>query len=111
MENDNLIAPKPSALDFLLRNCWELFYHYLTNLEIGKLDSALTNFSLRIIFLSKVMDFYLVNKIYAKGEIEWILARHITLTKCHLEFEIKGNNKPLYKRIPYHLSYLYNFLR
>ena len=90
MESDNLVTPKLSALDFLLRNCWELFYPYLSNIEMGKLDSALTNFSLRKVYLSKAKDFYVVNKIYAKGELEWILARHISLTKCHLEFEIKG---------------------
>lgn len=91
MEEENFTSTKPSALDFAVRNCWELFYPYLSNQDIGKLDNVLTDKSLRNIYLSKVKDFYLVNKIFSRKELEWILARHISLTKCHLEFTIKGN--------------------
>ena len=52
---------KPLALDFLLRNCWELFFPYLSNLEIGLIDSSLTDIPLRKVYLNKVSDFYLVN--------------------------------------------------
>lgn len=81
---------EPSALGFMLETCSDMFFSYLSNKEIGKLDNVLTDVSLRNIYLSKVKDFYVVNKIYTRMELEWILARHISLTKCHLEFEIKG---------------------
>ena len=78
---------KPSALNFLLRNCWELFVPYLSNQEIGKIDSSIIDIKLRKLFFIKVSDFYLVNKIYSLKELKWILKRNITLTKCHLDFE------------------------
>ena len=77
---------KPSALDFLLRNCWELFFPYLSNQEIGKIDLVLTDIKLRRIYLNKVSDFYLTNKIYSFKELQWIFARNMSLTKCHLDF-------------------------
>lgn len=92
MEKGNSNTSKQSALNIMLETCWEGFFPYLSNREIGKLDSALINFSLRKVFLSKVKDFYLVNKIYTRKELLWILSRNISLTKCHLEFEIKGKN-------------------
>ena len=85
---DTLITPKPTALSFMLQTCWNLFFPYLSNLEIGRLDSALTDRSLRILYLDQVNDFYLVNKIYSEEEFEWILLRNIALTKCHLGFDI-----------------------
>lgn len=81
---------KSSALDYILRNCWEDFFSYLSNQEIGKLDSAFTEVPLREVFLDKVSDFYLANKIYSHKELEWILARNVPLVKCHMAFSYWG---------------------
>ena len=78
---------KPSSLDFLLRNCWEIFFPYLSNLEIGLIDSVLTDIPLRKVYLKKVSDFYVVNKIYSFKELKWILNRNLPLVKCHMHFD------------------------
>ena len=92
MENTSLITldDKPSILMFIFENCVNFFLPYLTNLEIGKLDLILTDVSLRKLYFSLANDFYTNNKIYDYKELDWILNKHITLTKCHLEFEFKG---------------------
>ena len=89
MESNIVNTAKPSALDFILRNCWELLVPYLSNQDIGRLDLSIIHIKLRKTFFIKVSEFYLVNKIYSLKELEWILRRNITLTKCHLDF--KGN--------------------
>ena len=76
MNSNSSHKSDPSALSFMLQT-WKLFYPYLSNRDIGKLDSALTEISLRKMFLTKVSDFYLVNKIYSKKELDWILTRNI----------------------------------
>ena len=92
MENTslNIIYDKPSILMFILETCVNFFLPYLTNLEIGKLDLILTDVSLRKLYFSMANDFYTNNKIYDYKELDWILTKHITLTKCHLEFDFKG---------------------
>ena len=89
MNSNSSHKSDPSALSFMLQT-WKLFYPYLSNRDIGKLDSALTEISLRKMFLTKVSDFYLVNKIYSKKELDWILTRNILWTKCHLAFDCQG---------------------
>ena len=92
MENTSLITidDKSSILKFIFETCWNIFLPYLTNLEIGKLDLILTDVLLRKLYFSMANDFYTNNKIYDYKELDWILTKHITLTKCHLEFEFKG---------------------
>ena len=70
----------------LLESCWVLFYPYLSNDDIGKIDSALTEKSLRELYIKQVSKFYLTNNIYSVGELEWIMKRGIDLTICRLEF-------------------------
>ena len=42
----------------LLESCWDHFYPYLSNEDIGKIDSALTEKSLREIYIKQVKKFY-----------------------------------------------------
>lgn len=86
-------TPKPTSLSFMLQTCWKLFFPYLSNLEIGKLDSALTDRNLRELYLDQVSDFYLSNEIYTEEELEWIIIRNISLTKCHLGFNVETTGK------------------
>lgn len=86
-------TPKPTSLSFMLQTCWKLFFPYLSNLEIGKLDPALTDRNLRELYLDQVSDFYLSNEIYTEEELEWIIIRNISLTKCHLGFNVETTGK------------------
>ena len=70
----------------LLESFWNLFYPCLSNNDIGKIDSALTEKSLREIYLKQLNKFYLLNNIFSPAELEWIMKRGIDLTKCRLEF-------------------------
>ena len=70
----------------LLESFSNLFYPCLSNNDIGKIDSALTEKSLRAIYLKQLNKFYLLNNIFSPAELEWIMKRAIDLTKCRLEF-------------------------
>lgn len=74
----------------LLESAWEHFFVYLSNEEIGKIDSALTEKSLRGLYFKQVGKFYLIRSILSSAELEWILKREIDLVVCHLEFDSKG---------------------
>ena len=78
------------ALTALFESCWDIFYPYLLNEDIGKLDSALTEKSLRKIYAKHLSKFYLINNIYSPSELEWIIKRGIDLTVCHLDFDEEG---------------------
>ena len=88
MESLSLNPREPSALSFMLQTCWKLFFPYLSNLEIGRLDSALTDRNLRKLYFNQVSDFYLTNTIYARAEFDWIIVRNISLTICRLDFDL-----------------------
>ena len=92
MEITSLHTPnnKPSIIRFIFESVWNVFLPYLSNLEIGKLDLILTDVSLRKLYFSLVNEFYLKNKVYNFKEIDWILKKNIALTKCHLDFKLKG---------------------
>ena len=74
----------------LLESCWDLFYPYLSNEDIGKIDSALTEKNLRELYIKQVRKFYLSYNIYSVDELEWIMKRGINLTVCRLEFTYQG---------------------
>ena len=80
----------PSILRFIFESYWEIFLPFLSNLEIGKLDLILTDVSLRKLYFSLVNSFYMKNTIYDYKELDWILNKNISLTKCHLDFKFKG---------------------
>ena len=82
---------KPSILRYIFQSCWDVFLPYLSNLEIGKLDLIITDISLRKFYDCLVDEFYFTNKIYDYKELDWILNKHISLTKCNLEFEFRGD--------------------
>ena len=92
MENTSNITSntKPSILRFIFESVWDVFLPYLSNLEIGKLDLIITDVSLRKIYFSLVNSFYMKNTIYDYKELDWILNKQISLTKCHLDFKLKG---------------------
>ena len=81
-----------SILSFIFESVWAVFLSFLSNLEIGKLDLVLTNKSLRKLYFRLVDEFYLTNKICGYKELDWILNKNISLTKCHLEFKFKGKS-------------------
>ena len=70
----------------LLESFWDIFYPYLSNDDIGKIDSALTDKSLREIYIKQVSKFYLTNSIRSSSELEWIVDRKISLTICRFDF-------------------------
>ena len=92
MENTSNITSntKPSILRFIFESCWDVFLPFLSNLEIGKFDLIITDVSLRKLYFTIVNEFYLNNKIYDYKELDWILNNNISLTKCHLDFRLKG---------------------
>ena len=96
------------VLKLVLQSCGDLFFTYLTNREIGKLDSAISDINLRKFYLKEAELFYLSNQIQSMYELKWVMMRGIILTKCHLDFAFKGNTmlQLLYSRL--HL--LINFL-
>ena len=80
------VSKNRQVLTLLWGNRWDLFFPYLSNREIGKFDSALSEKSLRVTYFKQVSKFYLVNQINTTAEIEWILKRGIDLTVCRLAF-------------------------
>ena len=83
------------VVTLLLDSCWALFYLYLSNDDIGKIDSALTDKSLRELYFKEVSKFYLTNSICSFGELEWIMKRGIDLTVCRLAFEHEGTTNTM----------------
>ena len=77
----------------LLGSCWDHLFPYLLNEEICKIDSALTDKSLRSLYLHQVSKFYLANRILSTFELEWILKRGIDLTICRFDFEHDGKSQ------------------
>ena len=78
------------AFILLLESCWDIFYLFLSNEDIGKIDSALTEKSLREIYFIQVSKFYSTTNIYSVCELEWIMKREIDLTVCRLDFNSEG---------------------
>ena len=87
------------VLTALFESCWDIFYPYLLNEDIGKLDSALTEKSLRKVYINRVSKFYLVNNIYSPSELEWVIKRGIDLTVCRLDFDEEGKINKKHIRI------------
>ena len=111
MENTNQISfSKPSILRYIFQSCWDVFLPYLSNLEIGKLDLIITDVTLRKLYFTLVNEFYLGNKIYDYKELDWILIKNISLTKCHLEFSFKGVLYYTYIHTIYNMQLIFNFL-
>lgn len=79
-----------SSLSFVIYNCSKLFFPYLSNQDISKLDLALKNISLRKEYFNGVNDFYLFNSIYSVEELKWVLVKNVNMLKCHLEFDLIG---------------------
>ena len=92
MESTNQITSntKPSIFRYIFQSCWDIFLPFLSNLEIGKLDLIITDVTSRKLYFTLVNEFYLINKIYDYKELDWILIKNISLTKCHLGFSFKG---------------------
>ena len=84
------ISKRHLVFTLLLESCWQHFYRYLSKNDVGRIDSALTEKSLRAIYLKQVRKFYLVNYIKSFDDLKWILRRGIDLTVCRLIFENKG---------------------
>ena len=66
------------------------FFLYFTNAELGKLDIAISEVSLRKIFIKRVGLYYNHNPIISRSEFDWILSRNISLTKCKFDFIFPG---------------------
>ena len=77
---------------FLLGSCGDHLFSYLLIEEVCKLDSALTEKSLRPLYLYQASKFYLVNSILSSVELKWIIKRGIDLTVCRLHFEHGGKS-------------------
>lgn len=96
MEDQNIdviVRPEDKSrqvLQLLMEPCWDLFYCCLSNEDIGRIDSALTEKGLRKLYLDKVGEFYIENNILSAAELKWIMKRDISLTVCRLDFEYEG---------------------
>ena len=84
------IDKSQQVLILLFESCWELFYPYLSNRNVWKLDTALTDKSLRNLYFKRLKEFYLERSIYSSAELEWIMKRGIDLTVVSLAFEFLG---------------------
>ena len=78
------------VLKLLLQSFNGLFFSYLTNRELGLLDTIITDVNLRQIYFKQAERFYLCNKIQSLDELNWILKRNINITKCHFDFDFEG---------------------
>ena len=54
------VCKNRQVLFLLLETCWDLFYPYLSKENIGKIDIAWTEKSLRGLYFNQVSKFYLV---------------------------------------------------
>ena len=78
------------VLKLLLQFCCDIFFPYLTNRELGHLDSIITDLSLRKLYLQQAGRFYLTNKFQTLSELNWVMKRELIITKCHLDFDFEG---------------------
>lgn len=63
------------VLKLLLQSLDGLFYSYLTNRELGKLDSAISDIDLRRIYFKEAGTFYLIYAFESWAELKWIIKR------------------------------------
>ena len=84
------INKSQQVLLLLMESCWDHFFLYLSNQDVGKLDTALTDKSLRKLYFTQLKKFYLLNSIYSPAELEWIMKRCIDLTNVYLDFGFQG---------------------
>ena len=101
------------VLKLLLQSLGDSFFSYLTNRELGKLDSAISgsNINLRKLYIKEASIFYLKNKIKSMYELWWIMRRGFILTKCHLDFAFEGNTILLLLCSLLHLLITLHFIR
>ena len=88
---DRSASTGPQVLALLLESFWDHFFVYLSIEEIVKIDTALTEKSLRELYFRQVGKFYVDRSILAFAELSWILKRGINLTTCLLYFDSKGD--------------------
>ena len=87
-----IVHKSRQALIVLLESSWDLFFPYLCNTDLGKLDSAFTDKSLRELYFSQLNKFYLLREITSLLELEWIMKRDIVLVKYLLDFQFYEYN-------------------
>ena len=85
--NETVVRVSQSAFLLQLDFCWEHLFPYLSNNDICKLDSALTQKILRETYLKRLRKFYKIGSIYSIQELEWIMKRGARLAVCRLEFD------------------------
>ena len=85
-----VINKSQQVLLLLLEACWDLFFPYLSQQDIGKLDTALTDKSLRKMYFTRLNKFCDTYSIDSPIELEWVMKRGIDLTICYLDFDCKG---------------------
>lgn len=78
------------VFELLLQSLDGLFFSYLTNRELGKLDITISDKNLRKLYHQYASIFYLNNQVQSLDELKWIMTRRIVLTKCYLDFEFDG---------------------
>ena len=72
------------------------FLLYFNNIDIAKLDIAISEIKLRKAFNQKVGCFYDHYSILCLPEFDRILNRNISITKCKVDFIFPGKNNNLY---------------
>ena len=81
------------VLKLLLQPLGDLFFPYLTNRDLGKLDSAISDTALRKFYFKEAGTFYSINFIESIDEFAWIIKRRIPLSRLTLslfDFELQG---------------------
>lgn len=91
--------------------CDDFFSHFV-NEDICKLDISLSELKLRKAFNKKIGIFYDNSRIFHKSELERIVQRNISLTKCKLDFKLSGESLIRYEICEHLPSFLpfYNLL-
>ena len=72
------------VLTLLLQSFKDIFFPYLTNRDLGKLDMAINDVNLRHIFTNEIRLFYSSNNIESLDELMWIVKRKVPLSNVHL---------------------------
>lgn len=70
IEGDRNASKGPQVLALLLESCLD-FFPCLSNDDICKIDSALTDKSLRELYFNQVRRFYLDRSILSSSELAW----------------------------------------
>lgn len=91
VQSDRTASTGHQVLSLLLESAWEHFFIYLSKMEIVKLDSALTDKSLRELYFNRISKFLSNRIIFSSAELAWILKRDVELTTCLLYFDFNGN--------------------